>query len=218
MTTTRWNSIAALAVAGVWLTCNAFSQDKGDAMTPGTSANGTSANAAPETDEAMMKGMQRWEECVTPGAMHKQLERFLGTWTTEAHATGLSGPEGEKGTSEWAWLFEGRFIQQTWKADVMGVPSGGQVTIGYDNFKRKFVTSDVNTFQTALLTSEGNFDAGGDTLITYGFTDSPITGECDRLAKYVWRFEGPDKFTFELHDPSAGEQSKVLDVVYTRSR
>jgi hypothetical protein len=217
MTTTRWTLVAALAAAA-WLTCNAFSQDqgqadgqaKGDAMTAGT---GTM------TDDALQKGMQRWQECTSPGPMHKHLERFLGSWNIESHALGLGGPAKETGTAEWRWLFEGRFIQQTWKGEVMGMPAGGQITIGYDNFKQKFVASDVNTLQTALLTSEGNFDASGNTLITWGFTDSPMTGECDRLAKYVWRFEGPDKFTFELHDPSAGDgQTLALDVVYTRRR
>jgi hypothetical protein len=213
MTTTRWSFAVALA-AGVWLACNAFSQDKGDAMSTATKPP---ANA-PET--TMQEGMRRWEQCTTPGPMHKQLERFLGKWKIEASMYGIA-PEAVKseGTSEWRWLFEGRFIQQTWRSDVMGAPSGGQVTIGYDNFKQKFVTSDVNTFQTALLTSEGNFDQPGETLITYGFTDSPITGECDRLAKYVWRFEGKDTFTFELHDPSApAGNTKALEVVYTRQK
>ena len=187
----------ALLGAGAFFTCAAFVQD----------------------GQPLPDGMKRWQEACTPGPAHKDLARFLGSWDTETTILGMGEPMKSKGTAEWKWLFEGRFIQQDWSGDMMGQPIKGQMTMGYDNFKQKYTTASVNTMETVLLTSEGNFDQSRQTLITYGKLDEPITGEIGKTFKSVWRFAGTDKVTFEVHDLAIGEtNTKVFEVVYTRRK
>jgi hypothetical protein len=192
---------AALLGAGVWLTCSAVTQDK-------------------DAQAAMAEGMKRWQQACTPGQSHQALARLLGSWTTETIVSGMGGPDMKsEGTAEWRWLFDGRWIQQNWSGSMMGTPIKGQMTIGYDNFRQKYTMASVNDMETVLTTSEGDFDQSGNTLITYGKLDEPMTGEVGKMVKYVWRLEGADKVTFEVHDLAIGESNtKVITVVYTRKK
>jgi len=165
-------------------------------------------------------GMKRWKDACTPGPAHKDLARFLGSWDTETVILGM-GPEPTttKGTAEWKWLFEGRWIQMTSSGELMGRPYHNQMIMGYDNFRQKYTTAGVDDLQTTLTTSEGNFDQSRQALITYGKIDEPMTGEIEKTFKSVWRFDGPDKFTHEVHDLAIGEtNTKVFEVVYTRHK
>ena len=186
---------AALLAAGVWLTCGAWVQD----------------------GKPLPDGMKRWQEACTPGPAHKELARFIGTWDTETAFTGMGDDQKSKGTAEWRWLFDGRWIQQTWSGSMMGQPVQGQMTLGYDNFKQKYVGSSVNTLETTMQSYAGNFDQSHTALISYGKMDEPMTGEVDKPVKFVWRFEGKDKMTLEVHDLAIGEtNTKVVTIVYTR--
>ena len=197
MNRTRKTLTAALLAAGVFLTC-AFVQE----------------------GKPLADGMKRWKDACTPGPAHKDLARFLGSWDTETVILGM-GPEPTttKGTAEWKWLFEGRWIQMTSSGELMGRPYHNQMIMGYDNFRQKYTTAGVDDLQTTLTTSEGNFDQSRQALITYGKIDEPMTGEIEKTFKSVWRFDGPDKFTHEVHDLAIGEtNTKVFEVVYTRHK
>jgi hypothetical protein len=91
--------------------------------------------------------------------------------------------------------------------------------MGYDNFKMSYVTSMVSTFDTAMLHSEGDLAQDGNTLITYGTLDEYLTGEHDKMVKYVWRLVSDDKVVMEVHDLPIGEtNTKVIEVVSTRKK
>ena len=56
-----------------------------------------------------------------------------------------------------------------------------------------------------------------DALVTYGTIDEYLTGEHDKMVKYVWRFRGDDAMTFEVHDLPIGESNtKVVEVTFKR--
>lgn len=182
------------------------------------SAPATPAAATSKPDAAA--SMQRWQAANTPGAAHKQLERFLGRWSTVTTVHGIGSPNlVTQGAADWHWLYEGRWLQQFWTGSLMGQPQHGQTTLGYDNFKQRYVCSTIDNVQTAMLASEGSFDEGRATLITYGRADEPMSGECDKQFKYLWRFESPEKLVYEVHDLSLGETNTlVMDVVYTKKK
>ena len=221
MNPTRRTLAGALVGAAALFTATAFTFAQ-DAGKPGGNAAAGAANSASAAPSAafMQDAMKRWMDANTPGAAHKQLARFLGAWDLETSMQGEGGPPMEsKGTAEFHWLYDGRWLQQTWSAPMMGMPAAGQMTFGYDNFKKKYVTSAVDNFETTLLTSAGDFDQSGNTLITYGLMDEPMTGEVGKTVRYIWRLQGPDKIDFEVHDLAIGEtNTKVYEVVYTRHK
>ena len=165
---------------------------------------------------AMMEKATRFTQ---PGEHHKTLERFLGKWTTETRLF-MAGKatEPEKGTAEISWLMPGRWMKSEWKGSMMGSPMQGFMIIGYDNFKQSYVSVMVTSIDTAMSHAEGDMDPSGNALLSYGTLDEYLTGEHDKMVKYVWRFPSKDKLVLEIHDLPIGEKNtKVLEVTYTRA-
>jgi hypothetical protein len=165
---------------------------------------------------AMMAKAQRY---VQPGEHHKKLARFVGRWNTETRVFmgGKASPP-EKGTSEFRWLMQDRWMVADGKGSMMGMPMQSFWLLGYDNFKMSYVVTTVTTFDTAMLRSEGDMTHDGKALITYGTLDEYLTGEHDKMVKYVWRLESDDRFTVEVHDLPIGEHNtKVIEIAFMRA-
>ncbi|HET6204629.1 MAG TPA: DUF1579 family protein [Planctomycetota bacterium] len=174
----------------------------------------------PSMPPDMQEQMRRWTEACTPNENHKKLADWIGKWDTKTTMTGMGAePMVSTGTAEARWLLEGRWLQEEWTGEIMGKKTRGFVTMGYDNFKRKYVVSFVDSYQTTLNVAEGAFDQTGKVLLAYGWMDEPMTGEQDKMVKYVWRLLSPDKRIFEVHDLAIGESNtKVYEVEYTRRK
>ena len=171
---------------------------------------------AEQVDMAEM--MARARQYTEPGPQHEELRKFLGRWTTEMRVT-MTGAEmpPEKGTTEFSWLIEGRWLQGRGTGTMFGRPADSVVVLGYDNFKKSFRMMTVGSVDTAMLVSEGDLTPSGDALITYGTLDEYLTGEHDKMVRYVWRFLSADEMVLEIHDLPIGETgTKVLETRYRR--
>jgi len=172
------------------------------------------------SSEDMMAMMEKAKKFTQPGDHHNVLQRFVGNWDTETKffMSGQASP-GEKGTAEAAWLMEGRWLKWEGKGIMMGRPVHTVMILGYDNFKMSYVVTFINSLDTAMLRAEGDMDQNSKTLITYGTLDEYLTGEHDKMVKYVWRFESEDKIVLEIHDLPIGEKdTKVVEIVSTRRK
>ena len=201
-------SLTSLSILAACLAVVAFS------TTTGARARQDPKQAPPDM-AAMLAKAKRFTE---PGANHKHLERFLGKWDIENRIT-MAGQESppEKGTAEFSWIMDGRWIKGESNGTLMGQPLRTFTVIGYDNFKQSFVTSMVSSMDTAMTHAEGDMDPAGSAIITYGQMDEYLTGEVGKMVKYVWRFPSKDKIILEVHDLPIGEKNtKVVEVVYTR--
>jgi hypothetical protein len=170
--------------------------------------------------EDMAAMMAKAAKYTQPGEHHKLLERFLGKWDTASRIT-MAGEntEWEKGTSEVTWLMEGRWLQSKGTGSMMGMPVQFFSVMGYDSFKQSYVATSVNSLDTAMSRSEGDMDPGGKALLLYGTIDEYLTGEHDKMVKYVWRLVSDDKVVMEVHDLPIGEtNTKVIEVVSTRKK
>lgn len=183
----------------------------------------TNTKGTEMTNEAEMQAMlQRWQEACTPGPAHEKLSPFVGKWDTVTRVW-MAGPDQppaeSKGTSVTSWWDEKRWLQTSSDGEMMGQPERGHGVMGYDNYKKKYVATWVSSSTTALLSMEGGFDQSGKTLILYGLMDEPMTGEHDKVVKYIWRLDNPDRIVFEVHDLPIGEtNTKVIEMVYTRKQ
>ena len=178
--------------------------------------------AVPVQDADVMEDAQaafaRVAAIVQPGEHHALLERFVGTWKTTTKFNMGAWTAGEPGTAVVDWLMPGRWLRTEAQGQLMGQPFQSFSIMGYDNMKRSYVVCVVGSADTAMLTSEGDATPDGKALITYGTLDEYLTGEHDKMVKYVWRFVADDKLVFEVHDLNLGEtDTKVVETVYTRS-
>lgn len=169
--------------------------------------------------EAMMKA---WMAAGTPGTPHELLGRMVGSWEVRGRMW-MEGPEGpvseSRGTVETRWLLPGLWVQDEVEMEMMGRPFRGYGVSGYDNLKKKYVAMWCDSSSTALLTMEGNLDAGGKTLALFGVANDPVMGEQDKLMGYVTHFEDADHHRFEIRDYAlAPEGVRTMELLYARKK
>lgn len=171
-----------------------------------------------DVDEAMKK----WKASIMPGAPHKALDAYEGSWetTTKIWMGGPTAPPSEsKGTADIRWILGGRYLEQRVKSGMMGMPMDGYGLTGYDNMNKKYVVFWVDNLSTSMYTAEGAMDQSGKVLTVYGKMDEPMTGEHDKNVKYVTRMIDQNTFVHEIHDLAIGEPNTlVVEVTYRRKK
>jgi len=110
----------------------------------GESKSAKPATATPPNMEEMTKKMQ---EFATPGPAHKALDALAGEWNVEArYSMGGPGtpPTTSKGVAVTRWILGGRYLQEEFSGEMMGRPFKGIGVTGYDNFKKKYISTWVD--------------------------------------------------------------------------
>jgi len=182
---------------------------------------GGASTATPPGADSMEAMMAKWKELATPGAGHKSLEVFVGDWEVDCKAW-MAGPDSEptlsKGKSTVKWILDGRYLQQEFAGDMMGVPFQGMGITGYDNFRKRYFATWMDSMSTGFFYSEGSSPDSGKTFEYQGKMDDAMTGEKDKPIKTVIRVLSKDKHAFEMHDLTLGQKSKIMEMTYTRRK
>lgn len=212
-------ALPALAVTAL-IAGLAFSQDK-------EAATGAMHEPSPEQMQAMMK---EYMKTIEPGEGHKRLEYFIGTWDTVT-LMWMGGPGSEptesKGRSVMKWILGGRYVLHDHQGQMLVPDATGTMTMmpyngmgltGYDNVRNLYVSSWVNNMSTQMLTMKGACDPAGKVFTYYGEMDEPGMKVFGRVVKYVCRIIDKDKYVFEIIDLHAGDDYKVIEITYSRTK
>lgn len=218
----RLSLCTIVSIAGLGLFAKQLlSQDKRDvpAKNPTQQDRGSMPEAMDPAKMAEM--MAKWQKTTVPGEHHKLLGAFVGEWdtVTKIWMQGPGAPPMEStGSSSNTLVFGGRYLRQQVTGTMMGQPFEGIGFTGYDNYKNMYVFSWIENQSTMLLTGKGMADPSGKTLTFYGEMDEPMLDVSGRTVKYVTRIINEDKHIFQIVDLHAGEDYKVIEIVYTRKR
>lgn len=169
-------------------------------------------------DPAAME--EAYAKAAAPNDNHQLLASLVGNWkaTTKAWMVPDSEPEITSGTSECTMILGGRFLQSKMKGDMGGRPFEGMEVMGYDNLKKKFVSSWVDNMGTGIMMSEGTHDAAAKTLNFNGSFDDPMTGQPKKV-RMTLKIDDPDHHTFMMFDIPQGEkEAKMLEIAYVRAK
>ena len=98
----------------------------------------------------------------------------------------------------------------------MGQTFRGMGVWGYDNVKKKFVSSWLDNSSTGISYSEGEWDADKNAIVFHSEWIDPMTSKPVK-AKMVMGIVGEDKHVFEMFmiDEDGNEQ-KSMEIVYTK--
>ena len=179
------------------------------------------AAQVPPGDDAMAEMMAKWKALNAKGSAHKHFESMVGTWTTETRMWMVPGAEPmvSAGKAHFRLILDGRYIEQSFKCDMMGEPFEGLGITGYDNTKKKYVSIWMDNDSTGVFISEGTADASGKVFTYYGKTDDVMTGEKDKVVKSIAREIGPDKMVFEKYNTMpGGPEFLTMEITYTRQK
>lgn len=181
------------------------------------------------SQEDMAAMLAQAERFTAPGPEHAFLGLLVGEWDVESRFTmmGANAPA-QPGKAVTRWKIEGRVIESEYEGQLMGMPLEQFSIMGYDRMKQSFVWTGCNSSDTAMNHAEGDMTPDGNALVLWGTLDEYLTGEHDKMVKYVHHFRGQrgedgawssiDGMTLEVHDMAIGlENTKVLEFTYTRA-
>jgi hypothetical protein len=207
------------------------------ALAPTTSAKAdtavTSTTAAVATTDAQKPNeaemMAKMMELSKLNDNHKLLASLDGTWNCNVKMW-MDGdtskkPDVSKSTAVRKSIMDGRYVVM----DVIGKmempgPDGkkkevtfkGQGTEGYDNVKKKFVGTWMDSMGTGIMMSEGDYDPATKTF-TYTGEMEMMPGMKQKIREVV-KITDKDHMDFEYYEDRGGKEMKTMEINYTRKK
>jgi hypothetical protein len=201
-----FRAAAALAV-GALLALPAAAEEKPKAP---------EAPKAPSQEEVM----KAWMAVASPGEAHKKLEPVVGTFTvkTKSWMDPSKPPEETVGTSENKWVLGNRYVEQRAEGQMMGQPFSGIGYTGYDNYKKKYVGTWMDSMGTMIMNTTGTMDASGKKLTSWSTIDDVVVKKPVKI-KTLLTIVDNDHHLFEMWGPDPGGKSyKMVEISYTRKK
>jgi len=168
----------------------------------------------PMDPQAMMEAYQK---LATPGEPHKLFASLAGRWTTATKAWMEPGkpPMESTGSVDMKMLLEGRFLQQEFSGNMMGQPYSGIGLSGYDNLRKRYVSTWIDSMGTGIFMMEGTASADGKTITLKG--QHPELGGGQMSHRAVWKIVDANTQTFEMYGAHGhGKETKMMEITYTR--
>ncbi|HYH07492.1 MAG TPA: DUF1579 domain-containing protein [Thermoanaerobaculia bacterium] len=166
----------------------------------------------PAAMEAMAKAGQ-------PGDAHKKLEPFVGTWDTKITMWMMPGtpPMTSTGTATHRWIMGGRYLEQAFKGSMVGMPFEGIGYTGYDNVKKQYWGTWMDSMSTGMMTSTGS-SADGKIFRFDATMADPVTGK-DMPVEETITVVDADHHTMEMWMPGPdGKKFKTMEIAYSRKK
>jgi hypothetical protein len=161
--------------------------------------------------EAMMKA-------ATPGEQQKKLARMVGDWTftNKLWMAPDQPPVESGGTMHADLLMGGRYVEHTWKGNMMGMAFEGRGTEAYDNVGKMYVSSWVDNMGTGIMHTTGTCDAAVKVCTYSGDMFDPMTGK-KTTTKSVITWLDDNSFKNEMYAPGPdGKEAKMMEIVAKR--
>ena len=165
----------------------------------------------------MQAMMDTYKKLATPGEPHKQFASLTGSWSTKTKEwmEPDKPPMESTGSAEMRMLLGGRFLQQEFTGDMMGQPYSGIGVSAYDNLRKKYVSTWMDTMGTGVFVMEGTASADGKTITLRGQHDEPGGGQMTHRA--VWKIVDSNTQTFGMYGThNQGKEMKIMEITYTR--
>jgi hypothetical protein len=201
------------------LVCASFAQD--------TTTPKTENKAGGQTDQAQMMAMMM--ELAKPGENHKILQGLAGSWTYTTkywmNPDPSTPPMESVGKTVRKAVMGGRYFQADHSGKMqMPGPDGkmtdsdfkGMEIAGYDNAKKKFVSSWIDNMGTGIMQSEGTYDSATKT-ITYTAEYEMMPGMKTKFRELL-KIPDNDHHSLEMYEDRAGKEVKVMEIAYTRQK
>jgi hypothetical protein len=169
------------------------------------------------TDDPAMANMMAY---ATPGAAHQKLAPRVGKWNL---AVKMFQPDGQPAdestaTSEARWIFDGRYVEEAVQGEFAGMPFHGRGLSGYDNFKKKYVSTWIDSMSTGIMVSEGAWDDAGKTFSYSGEMPDFATGKLVR-GRTTYTATDADHWTMKMFQPGPGGAEYLsMQIDYTRAK
>lgn len=196
--------VGGLAVIGLFIAVSAVRSD--DTQKPGE------AQMTPE----QQKMMEAWTKAGTPGPEHQKMAKMVGKWKAEVKFwEGPGEPQISSGAAEFKLILGGRYIEETFHGEAMGMPFEGRGIHGFNNITGKHQSLWMDSMSTAIVMFEGAWDEQAKAVVTYAEELDPMGNKC-KLRSVCPESDGQTA-TFQMYKQGPeGPEFKSLEITYTR--
>lgn len=160
--------------------------------------------------------MQAMIDANKPGPQHAILARMEGDWKAVMQGT-MPGEEPmmSEGRMHVSALFDGKFMGQEYRGELMGMEFDGLGVYGYSTMTSKFQYCWFDSFGTHLYYAEGEAGDDGDSLVFHGQEPNPQGGGMvDFRDDFKWASD--DEYTMTRTYKTADGEFEGFRIVFTR--
>lgn len=164
--------------------------------------------------------MDAWMKAGTPGDHHKHLADLEGTFdvTMRVWTAPATTPNVSKGVSVNRLILGGRWLEQRYTSTFMDQPFEGLGYTGYDNVRKEYVGTWMDTMSTGMMLSTGQQGSAPNTYAFKGTMDDAATGKTFPVEETIV-VHGPDRHTMEMFVPGPdGKMFKNMEIEYIRRK
>lgn len=118
----------------------------------------SSSNSSMVVDPKVME--QNMMAYMTTGEAHRVLDAKVGTWKVKVRMFNPDGSVQSESdmTSEGKWIMNDHYVEETVTGSFGGMPFAGRALIGYDNLRKKYVSTWYDNMGTGVMFGEGTYD------------------------------------------------------------
>jgi hypothetical protein len=172
----------------------------------------------PPSPEALLKALA---EAGKPGPEHKKLEPFIGQWTftMKLRTDPSQAPAEMKGTIERKWIMDGRFVQETARAEcaTSGKTFEGLGLLGYDAGQKKFTFVKACGLCGTIFSGPATCDASGTRFECVREECCPLSGQKIKARDEVV-IENNNRIVVNLFKTINDREVKVGEMVSIRQK
>ncbi|HEY0143982.1 MAG TPA: DUF1579 domain-containing protein [Thermoanaerobaculia bacterium] len=176
------------------------------------------AQDKPGAPPAMDAATEAMIKAGTPGEPHKALDTFAGKWDAKVTMWPAPGmdPMVSPGSSEDRWIMGGRILEQRFTSSVMGMTFEGLGYTGYDNVKKQYWSTWMDSMSTGMMLTTGTLN--GNVYSYSGSMADPLTGKDSPLDIRI-TVKDHDHHVMEMWGPAPdGKNFKMMEIAYTRRK
>jgi hypothetical protein len=171
---------------------------------------------APMDAAAMEKAMKDFS---SPGPMHQWLASFNGEWDAEIISfMDPTKPDTSKAVQTYSMILNGLYQEAKITGNMMGMPFEGRSLNGYDNAKKRFVSTWVDNISSGTTYMNGNYDTASTTLNLKGTQTNPSNGRNMNIRE-VMKIIDADTYRLEMYgDGPDGKEIKFMEGLFKRKK
>jgi hypothetical protein len=164
--------------------------------------------------------MKAWMEYMTPGEVHKMLAKWDGEWNEDITMWMMpdAPPQKNKSACVNKMILGGRYQSAVHTGSFNGMPFEGNSTLGYDNAKKKFISTWVDNMGTGITVMEGTWDEKTKTMHLKGKQTDPTSGKETTIRETFQIIDDNTQKMEMFMTPVGGKEFKNMEIVFTRKK
>ena len=208
------------ALALTLAACNSENKPAENPPVVASASTEATATEAAQTKPDSATQAKNWQTYMTPGAEQQLLKEANGTW--EAEVTMWTSPDAPEQkatmTTENKMLLGDRYQQSVSRGQMMGMPFEGISTVGFDNHKKKFISTWIDNMGTGIMVAEGSWDATTKTINFIGrMMDPALAEEVD--VRETFTIIDKDHHLLQMYGKGEdGKECKTMQIHYRRKK